>query len=142
MKVWIKRVALALAVVFVALQFVPVDRSNPPVTAPLAADAATMEVLRRCCYDCHSNEVSWPWYAYVAPASWLVAHDVEEGRAELNFSSWGEMSEGKRLSKASEMVEEIVEGHMPPSEYLILHGDARPSKADVAVLTRWAETLE
>ena len=75
-----KYAVLALAAVFVAIQLVPVHRDNPPVASDLDAPADVKSILRRACYDCHSNETRWPWYAYVAPVSWLVAHDVEEGR--------------------------------------------------------------
>ena len=71
---------LALIVCLVAAQFVPVDRTNPPVGQEIVAPAEVMTVLERACYDCHSNETVWPAYSRVAPVSWLVARDVQEGR--------------------------------------------------------------
>lgn len=142
MKRWILRVAWVLLGLFVVAQFVPVDRSNPPVTSSIAAPADVQAILRRSCFDCHSNETVWPWYAYVAPASFLVAHDVEEGRRHLNLSTWGDLSAAKRASKASEMSEEVSLGAMPPSQYLLLHGDARLSPAEVKVLSLWADSFD
>ena len=68
---------------FILIQFVPVDRSNPPVLSDVQAPAEVQTILRRSCYDCHSHETHWPWYAYVAPASWFVVDHIEEGREDL-----------------------------------------------------------
>lgn len=139
MKRWIARIAIALAVLFVAIQLVPSGRTNPAVTKPLVAPEEVMTILRRSCFDCHSNATEWPWYAYVAPASWLVVHDTDEGRAELNFSHWGDLSDNARSSKASEVVEEIEDGKMPLEAYLWMHSEAKISPADLEVLRRWAD---
>jgi len=136
-----KYAVLALAAVFVAIQLVPVHRDNPPVASDLDAPADVKSILRRACYDCHSNETRWPWYAYVAPVSWLVAHDVEEGRRELNFSIWGSYPEKKRISHAGNAVEEIEEGHMPLPKYLITHRDARVTPEELEKLRAWSESL-
>src|SRR5438874_1058331 len=104
MKPWMKWSAIALGTVLVAIQLVPVERTNPSATKPIEAPAEVTAVLRRSCYDCHSNETRWPWYAYVAPVSWLVADDVKDGRAKLNFSSWGDYPLAKRASKAGSML--------------------------------------
>ena len=92
MKKWI----MLLAIVAIGIQLYPVARTNPPVTADFSGPAEVKAVLKTACYDCHSNETRWPWYSYVAPLSWLVTHDVEEGRAEFNLSAWGTISEPRR----------------------------------------------
>lgn len=138
----LKRVLVWLGAAFLLIQFYPVSRPNPPVDADLEAPADVKSILRRSCYDCHSNETDWPLYAYVAPVSWLVANDVEEGRAELNFSIWGRYDANKRVSKASEMIEWIDEGRMPLKKYVVLHPSARLSTEDVEVLRHWADALE
>jgi hypothetical protein len=82
-KIWIAvGVALGLA------QLVPLDRSNPPVSAEVPATPEVRAILKRSCYDCHSNETRWPWYAYAAPMSWLLVYDVHEAREHMNFSTW------------------------------------------------------
>lgn len=130
--------ATALAAVFLSLQLVPVERTNPPVTGDVEAPPAVAAVLRRACYDCHSNETRWPWYARVAPVSWLVARDVREARDELNFSTFDETTERERLEVRREVWEEVEEEHMPPWFYLPLHPGARLSDADRDVLRGWA----
>ena len=145
MKRFLKRALFVLLALVIVIQFVPVERDNPPVTAGIAATNTPPEVLailRRSCFDCHSNESVWPWYAYVAPVSWLVARDVEEGRAELNFSTWGEYDAVERASKASTAIEEIEEGKMPLPKYLRMHSEARLSPEDIDRLRRWADDIE
>ncbi|HMA79693.1 MAG TPA: heme-binding domain-containing protein, partial [Candidatus Binatia bacterium] len=88
MKKWFKRVGIGLFLILIGLQFVPVDRANPPEHDQLAVPAEVQAILRRACYDCHSNETNWPWYSQIAPASLLLANDVKEGRREVNFSTW------------------------------------------------------
>lgn len=142
MKRWLVRIAWFLLGILVVIQFVPVDRDNPLVTNPIAAPANVQAILKRSCWDCHSNETIWPWYARVAPASWLVAHDVKEGRRHMNLSTWGDSSPAKRRSKAGEMSDEVEADAMPPFPYTLLHRDARLSPEDKKVLTAWAEDLQ
>jgi len=130
--------ASALIVFLVGAQVFRIDKSNPPVESDVSAPAQVKELMRRSCYGCHSNEVVWPWYADVAPASWLVAYDVHEGRAELNFSLWGTYNTAKRQKKLKEITETITEGEMPPWYYIYpMHMEARLSAADRAELTGW-----
>ena len=82
-------VTMVLLVFLLIAQFITVQRTNPPLKEDLAAPPHIKTLLRRACYDCHSNETRWPWYTYIAPVSWLILHDVERGRQELNFSEWG-----------------------------------------------------
>ena len=112
-----------LLVIFAALQLVPYGRAheNPPVVQEPAWDSPrTRELAVRACFDCHSNEVVWPWYSNVAPVSWLVERHVEEGRGKLNFSRWDQPQR-----EAHEAAEQVQEGEMPPRYYTPLHGTAR-----------------
>ena len=133
---------VALAVLLLGIQLVPVDRSNPPVQGEIEAPAEVMSVIEESCYDCHSNEVRWPWYAHVAPASWLVAHDVEEGREHLNFSAWSQYDAEERAEKLEEIWEEVEDGKMPLDKYLWLHSDARLTDADRETLRAWVHASE
>ncbi len=128
---------IALVLMLVLIQLVPVDRSNPPVETDIDVAEAVKAVLKRACYDCHSNETVWPWYSRVAPMSWLVAWDVHEGREELNFSTWNRYSHKERAKKIQESWEEVEEREMPPWFYVPLHPEARLSDEDLAVLRAW-----
>lgn len=129
-----------LVVVLVAIQFVPVDTENPPVVADVDTPPEVKAILRRSCYDCHSNETRWPWYSRVAPFSWLVSYDVAEGREELNFSTWGELSTRDQVELMEESWEAVSEGEMPLWFYLPAHPDARIRAGDREVLQAWART--
>jgi hypothetical protein len=138
MRRWIAVSGLVLLVALVAIQLVPVETSNPPVTGDVPTSAAVKAVLRRACYDCHSNETLWPWYSRIAPVSWLLARDVREGRAELNFSTWNRYSTQQQVKKLKESWEKVAEGEMPPWFYLPVHRDARLSAEDRVLLRQWA----
>jgi hypothetical protein len=125
-----KIILIVLAVLvggFLLIQLVPYghQHTNPPVVSEPNWDSPqTRELAKRACFDCHSNETIWPWYSNVAPMSWLVQQDVDEGRRYLNFSDWG------RVREANEIPEAIQSGYMPPAKFLINHPEARLTQAE------------
>jgi hypothetical protein len=136
----LRRVAIAMLVVFLALQLVPYGwrHPNPPVSRSATWPSAQAESLARtACYDCHSNETDWPVYSYVAPMSWLVRRDVESGRHELNFSEWD-----RDHGEADDAADAIEDGSMPPRQYTILHPDARLSAAEKQALIDALDQLD
>jgi hypothetical protein len=139
-RTWRKRAPIALLVLLIAAQLVRPARTNPPVTAEIDAPDEVRAVLRRACYDCHSRLTVWPWYAHVAPVSWLVAHDVAEGREHLDFTAWDGYRAKKRAKKMEELVEEVEEGEMPLWYYVVLHPGARLAPAERERLIAWART--
>ena len=141
MKTW-KKSVVALGVAFLLIQLVPLDRDNPPVTQDIGAPPEVAAVLRRACYDCHSNEVHWPWYAYVAPASFLVTQDVAAGRFAMNFSEWDSYDSDMQWSLVLDIVDVTEEGEMPPGVYTPLHPDAVLSEADLEILSNWVDRYE
>ena len=132
------KIILILVILGVAIQLVPIDRTNPPVTGELAAPPELHGILRRACYDCHSNETVWPWYSRVAPVSWLVASDVYEGREHLNFSIWNEYPDERRTKLRMEISKEVREAEMPPFQYVPAHPEAKLSEGDKGVIHAWA----
>ncbi len=123
MKKFIRYAAIIILVLLVLIQFIPIDRSSPPVTQEVQWDSpATKALAQRACFDCHSTETVWPWYSYVAPVSLILANHVEEGRGRLNFQAWDQPNEG-----IDEMVKSIQEGEMPLWDYLLMHSDAKLS---------------
>jgi hypothetical protein len=131
------KILFAAAAVFVAAQFVPVERSNPAIESHIPAPESVKAVLERSCYDCHSHETRWPWYGYVAPASFLVAYDVREARDEMNFSTWNRYRSDERAEMLSDVPNAINDGQMPPWYYLVMHPGARLSDADRELIGAW-----
>ncbi len=113
--------------------------SNPPVRGDMLASPDVAALLRRACYDCHSNETRWPWYSRVAPLSWLIAHDVERGRQELNFSEWPAYLPVTRKRKWQWIERVLHEQAMPPELYRLVHPDARLTEQDITLLEHWLQ---
>ena len=129
----LRTVLIVLAGIVVVMQLIPYgrDHTNPPVTAEPAWDSpATRELAVTACFDCHSNETEWPWYTNVAPMSWLVQRDVDEGRETLNFSEW----DRPMSDEIDEIGEIVLEGEMPPTQYTLIHRDAALSDDEARAL--------
>ena len=145
MFVWVKRVILALVVIFLIAQFIRPSRTNPPVDPTLEINAsqsvgpAIHLILARSCNDCHSDLTVWPWYSSVAPTSWLLSYDVNKGRSAMNLSRWGAYSVEKRNDLVKEICKEVSDGEMPGSAYTLLHPGARLTDADVQTVCRWTQ---
>jgi hypothetical protein len=135
----VKRLAVLAAAVFVAMQLVPYGwkHSNPPVAAdtPWPSDEARAIAVKSC-YDCHSNQTDWRWYSYVAPSSWLVRRDVDRGRAELNFSEFGDDNNAMR-----DAAESVWRLEMPPRNYTLLHPDAKLTDDERRILLEALDEL-
>lgn len=131
MRSWIVGSMITAAVLGVVIQFVPYgrDHTNPPVVEePVWDTEQTRDLAVAACFDCHSNETEWPWYSNVAPISWALQRDVDEGRDELNFSEWHLEQEG------DEAAETVRDGSMPPWQYTLTHSEAQLSDTDVGAL--------
>lgn len=131
------RIVLVLVILVVVMQLVPYGRNhtNPPVVSEPNWDSPdTRALYKQYCFDCHSNETVWPWYSQIAPASWLVQRDVNEGRQKLNFS---DLTFAGR--KWAEVAEVLQEGEMPPPQYTIIHG--KPDAAQLEKMIALAQAL-
>jgi len=132
-----RRLIVIAIIALLAAQLIPIDRDNPPSEGEISPPSAVHAILERSCYDCHSNETQWPWYAWVAPVSWLVASDVDEAREHLNFSTWQKYTADERRELLEEIREEVESGEMPLWFYLPMHPDANLSTADVQRIAQW-----
>lgn len=127
------KITLAVLGAALAIQFVPYGRDhyNPPIVKEPRWDSPrTRTLFNRACADCHSNRTRWPSYANVAPVSWLVTHDVNEGREHFNVSVWGI----QERNKGDEAAEEVEKGEMPMAIYTLMHPEARLSDAEKKAL--------
>jgi len=130
--------------VFALLQLTNPARTNPPlppggdISATNPPPPQIAALLHAACYDCHSDETKWPWYSRIAPVSWLVAGDVNEGRGHLNLSDWPKDSE-RAAKKLERMSEELDYKDMPPAKYSLIHADARLTDGQRKELIQWAD---
>src|SRR5437016_99794 len=136
------RALLLLAFVFGGIQLIPVARSNSPDLGNPHAPPPILGLLRRACYDCHSNQTRWPWYSHVAPASWLVSSHVMEGRRRLNFSEWEAYASDPDTAshKLAEIADEVSSRKMAPWYYRATHREAQLNGDERQQLIRWART--
>jgi hypothetical protein len=136
----LKSLAVGLASivgVLLLLQLVPYGRthSNPPTIAEPAWDSPRTRALAvRACFDCHSNQTRWPWYANVAPLSWAVQLDVEAARSVINFSEWN-----RRYARTGYAGRRTSTGMMPPYKYRMAHPEADLTPAERTELARGLE---
>jgi hypothetical protein len=123
------------------LQFVRIDVPNPPKATPedeIKAPKEVMMLLKKSCYDCHSNHTKWPWYSKVVPISWQVNSNVKNGREWLNFSIWSKYDQ-KKKDKIYKGIVNALRIKMPPAEYLLIHKEARLSPKERKTITDWAQ---
>jgi hypothetical protein len=133
-----KSLALLFAALFIGMQLIPVERSNPKSDPKLALKAPpeVQAIFARSCYDCHSNETRWPWYSAIAPMKWFIARDVKVGRQWLNFSEWESYDEAKK-AKLKAMIFKAVGLAMPLGLYVKAHPEAKLSPQDKQTIRDW-----
>jgi hypothetical protein len=135
------RVILVLLVIVIIVQFVQPHFENPPVTADFNAPAEVKAVLKRACYDCHSNETKLLWFDRISPVSWTVAKDIKEGRNVINFSEWNNLTPAQQKDKFWEIVNHAISGVMPLKEYTMMHPSAKLSESDLTVLKNYVSGM-
>lgn len=140
-----KKIAWALLLVFVAMQFIRPEK-NQDSSDHLAAflsetnpPAEVRELLKTSCFDCHSNHTEYPWYNAVAPVSYWLADHVNEGKEHLNFSAWSTYETKRKDHKLEEVVETVEEGEMPLNEYTWTHEGARLTPEQREAIIEWAK---
>jgi hypothetical protein len=144
----LKRIGLVLVVVLAGLQFIP-SRTNQDKAAPPSDFIVTNgvpenigHILRTSCYNCHSNNTSYPWYSRVQPVGWFLQNHINKGKAELNFSEFGSYSVRKQKSKLRSMVSQVEKGEMPLTSYTFIHREARLSQENKKVLIDYLNALK
>jgi hypothetical protein len=132
-----KVMTLLIILVLLGIQFIQVERLNPPVTADIIVSADVKNILKTSCYDCHSNETKWPWYSKVAPISWMILDHVKDGRKGLNFSDWERIDNRRKKELQKKIIEEIDNEEMPLSKYIYLHPNAKLDITHKQIIKKW-----
>ncbi len=143
----LKRIFQFLLLAFIVIQFFrPVKNqakgiSNNDISKLYAVPEEVNTILKTSCYDCHSNNTVYPWYAEIQPAAWWLTNHVNEGKDELNFSEFAAYRIGRQYKKLDKLNKEIEEGEMPLDSYLWIHKNAKLSKQQKLTLTTWANSI-
>jgi len=140
----IKKILLAALIVFIAIQFVRPARNKSEQALPTdiskidSVPGNVQAILKTSCYDCHSNHTNYPWYSNIQPAGWWLASHIKEGKAELNFSEFGQYSIRRQRSKLFAIAKSIEDGTMPLPSYALVHSNSRLTTHEKALLINWA----
>ena len=140
MRTYSKQLALAAAAlfaIFLGIQFIRPELPRPPVTGDIDVPQPVKQVLRKSCYDCHSNQTKLAWFDQIVPAYWLVLDDVKRARGHLNFSEIGRLPPAQQRGALFEAVNQMQFGAMPLKSYAIAHPESRITPAEVAVLKQY-----
>jgi hypothetical protein len=143
----LKRILIGLAAVFLVIQFIRPQKnlSTAPQPEDIVSKFPTPPEVKRslqaACYDCHSNNTRYPWYAKVQPAAWFIAHHVEDGKEHLNFSEFGALAPKRATRRLQQAIDEMEDGGMPLKSYTLIHGEARLSEAQIKQIKEWAERI-
>ena len=143
MKKILKITAICIIAAFLIIQFFRPDFANPAVKQAETLEAATevpanvREVLKRSCFDCHSNETVYPWYSKIQPSAWFLDDHIRAGRSELNFSVWNTYQTNRKRRKLDEICEMAKDRAMPLPSYLWIHWDAQLSDEEINILCEW-----
>ena len=143
-----KKILLALIGAFLVLQFFGIDKTNPPIDKN--SDFLTLKktpenvatLVKSACYDCHSNETVYPWYAKVQPFGWFLKDHIDEGRRELNFSTFASYEPRRQAKKLDEAAEQIENGGMPLESYTLIHKEAKLTAEQKKLLTDYFNTVK
>jgi hypothetical protein len=139
----IKKILLALLIVFVAIQFIQPAHNTSKHLLPTdfakvyTVPANVQSVLQNACYDCHSNNTKYPWYVNIQPMGWIMKRHIDNGKAKLNFSEFGSLSNRRQVSKLKEISNQIKDDEMPISSYKMMHKNANLTNEQKVFVTDW-----
>jgi hypothetical protein len=149
MKKIIKKIFLLLLLAFIVIQFFRPAKNIASGPEAFAKDIATAHtvpadvqlIFQKACYDCHSNNTSYPWYSNIQPVTWWLNDHIKEGKKELNFSEFAGYSIRRKYKKLEEINKEVKEGEMPLDSYTLIHTNAKLTEADKLAIANWATAL-
>ena len=143
-----KKILIVIPVLAILIQLFPAPaKTNPPIdpsrgfSSVMKPPPEVQALLKRACYDCHSNETNWPWYANIAPVSWPVRQHVVDGRKHINFSEWLRPGETTftRWSELEEIAQAVMDQSMPIPGYDLMHPEAKLTTAEREAIAKWAD---
>lgn len=138
-----KKIIIIILVLIVGIQFFKIDTQNPPVVEQenfvsiYKTPKSVEHILRKACYDCHSNETKYPKYATIAPISWAIKRHINEGREHLNFSTWARYNNDQKDSRLEKSITEIQELKMPVGAYIAQHPEANLTAEERKILVEY-----
>ena len=142
-----KKILIFLLIVIVGIQFIPTNHNQSTdilitdITKTFDVPQNILTLLKKSCYDCHSNNTNYPWYSKIQPGSWVLEKHIKEGKKDLNFSEFGNYSKRKQKSKLKSISSQVKDQKMPMTSYTMLHRNAKLSESEKKELMDWANNL-
>lgn len=144
----VKQILFALLILFIVIQFVQPARNQSGQV--LQTDISKIynipndvyALLKNTCFDCHSNNTSYPWYSNIQPIGWILTKDIKDGKAKLNFSEFGSISPRRQMSKLQNVENRIKDGTMPLPVYQFMHPGARLTEEEKRLLIEWIQNTK
>jgi hypothetical protein len=140
-------ILFSMLIVIVVIQFFQPEKNDnngrespDKITRLYSIPADVQTILKRACYDCHSNTTRYPWYTHIQPVGWLMAAHIRDGKKELNFDEYGTYSSKRQRNKMKRMKEQVTTGKMPLSSYTLIHADARLTTAQRELISNWIDS--
>ena len=143
----VKRILIGFVVIIIIIQFIQPARNNTGQVVPQSfidtflPNDTVLNLLSNSCFDCHSNHTKYPWYTNVQPIGWMMAKHINDGKADLNFDELAALSSRRRNSKFKSISEQIEQEKMPLKSYLLMHKNAKLSKADKNILINFFQLI-
>lgn len=147
-KLTLKNISIAIVFILLIIQSIRIDKSTEPIDdktdfiSVIKPNAEVSDILKKSCYDCHSNQPVYPWYSNVAPVSWWIKNHINEGSHHLNFSVWETYSLKRKNHKLEECIEMVEEDEMPMSSYTLMHKEAKLSQEQKVQLVEFFKGLK
>ena len=138
-----KKILLAILIFIGVSQFIKIDKENETVNSSLdflsieSPTKGISKMIKNQCYDCHSDETKYPWYADIAPVSWWLKSNINGARDFMNFSTWGLLTPKQKIAKMQECFEALQEEEMPVALYILMHDQSQFSEKETESLQEW-----
>ena len=143
----LRKIMIILLVILILIQFfhpkknISTDPTPNDIAQHFTVPTDVQDVLKKSCYDCHSNNTSYPWYNNIQPVAWWLQNHIKGGKHELNFNEFASYAPKKQYKKLKSIIDSQKEGWMPLDSYLWIHKDAILSQDQKDHLIKWADSL-
>ncbi|AZQ44835.1 heme-binding domain-containing protein [Nonlabens ponticola] len=145
---FLKIIAWVALIALIVIQFFPVDENESYTTLEtdfMMVNKVPLDIenqLKVSCYDCHSNNTTYPWYSKIQPAAWFLENHIKKGKAELNFNEWSNYSDRRKRSKLRSIIKQVESGEMPMNSYIIVHQNAKLDTMAKSKLVKYIQRLK
>lgn len=90
------------------------------------------------CFDCHSNETTYPWYHSLPVVKQFINDDIKEAKKHMDMSNdFPFQGHGNPPDDLNALAAAIDQNSMPPFRYRVLHWDSSLNSKEREVIFHW-----